>query len=79
MKRRVAMEDQYDSGSIGWAVLGFFVPLAGLILFIVWKDTKPLCAKKAGIGALVGVILSVVVSVIGSAAGLMVAGSMATM
>lgn len=44
-----------DSGSFGWAVLGFFIPLVGLILWLVWKDTKPKSAKMAGIGALVGV------------------------
>ena len=47
-----------DSGSIGWAILGFFIPLVGLILFLVWRTTKPKCAKMAGIGALVGFILS---------------------
>lgn len=54
-----------DSGSAGWGVLGFFFPLVGLILFLVWKDTKPRCAKSAGIGALVGVIVSVVFLIIG--------------
>lgn len=47
-----------DSGSFGWAVLGFFIPLVGLILWLVWKDTKPKSAKMAGIGALVGVVIS---------------------
>ena len=47
-----------DSGSFGWAVLGFFIPLVGLILWLVWKDTKPKSAKMAGIGALVGVGIS---------------------
>lgn len=56
-----------DSGSLGWAVLGFFIPLVGLILFLVWKDTKPLSAKKAGIGALVSVIVGAVCTVIGIA------------
>ncbi len=46
-----------DSGSVGWGVLGFFVPLVGLILFLVWHDEKPRCSKKAGIGALIGVIV----------------------
>ena len=45
---------QEDSGSIGWGVLGFFIPIVGLVLFLVWKDTKPKCAKNAGIGAIVG-------------------------
>lgn len=53
-----------DSGSFGWAVLGFFFPLVGLILFLVWKDSKPLSGKKAGIGALVGVISEVVLAIV---------------
>lgn len=57
------MQPVTDSGSFGWAVLGFFIPLVGLILFIVWKQTKPKCAKMAGIGALVGVILAIIANV----------------
>ena len=53
-----------DKGSFGWAVLGFFIPLVGLILFLVWKKDKPNSAKKAGLGALVSVILSVVMSIV---------------
>ena len=48
-----------DSGSIGWGILGCCIPIVGLVLFLVWKDTKPRNAKAAGIGALVTVILSV--------------------
>ena len=53
-----------DKGSFGWAVLGFFLPLVGLILFFVWKKEKPGNAKKAGLGALIGGILCVVVLLI---------------
>lgn len=53
-----------DSGSAGWGVLGFFFPVIGLILFLVWKGTKPLCAKNAGIGALIGVIVGFVLGLI---------------
>lgn len=53
-----------DSGSAGWGVLGFFIPLIGLILFLVWRDTKPKSAKSAGIGALIGVIAYVVFVII---------------
>lgn len=42
-----------SSSSIGWGVLGFFVPLAGLILYLVWKNDRPYDAKAAGIGALI--------------------------
>lgn len=44
-------DQQYD---FLWAVLGFFVPLVGLILFLLWQNTKPMTAKYIGIGALVG-------------------------
>ena len=49
-----------DNGGFGWGLLGFCIPIAGLILFLVWKDTKPKSSKAAGIGALVSVILVVV-------------------
>lgn len=49
-----------DNGSFGWAVLGFFIPLVGLILWLVWKDEKPKSAHQAGMGALVCVICGIV-------------------
>lgn len=49
-----------DTGSFGWAVLGFFFPLVGLILFLIWKTERPVSAKQAGMGALVSVIINVV-------------------
>lgn len=47
-----------DDGGIGWGLLGCCVPIAGLVLYLVWKDQKPRTAKAAGIGALVAVGLS---------------------
>ncbi len=52
-----------DNGGFGWGFLGFLIPLVGLILFLVWKDTKPKTAKAAGIGALVSVIAGIVLSI----------------
>lgn len=52
-----------DTGSIGWGVLGFFFPIIGLILYLVWKDEKPYTAKMAGKGALIGVITTVVLGI----------------
>jgi hypothetical protein len=49
-----------DAPSMGYAVLGFFIPLAGLILYLVWKDQYPLRAKSAGKGALIGFIADLV-------------------
>lgn len=48
-----------DTGSFGWAVLGFFFPLVGLILYLVWRTEKPVSAKQAGMGALVSVVATV--------------------
>ncbi|MGM9907917.1 zinc ribbon domain-containing protein [Limosilactobacillus sp.] len=48
-----------DTGSVWWGVLGFFIPIVGLILFIVWHNNEPKNAKSAGIGALIQVGLGV--------------------
>lgn len=55
---------QNDNGGFLWGLLGCCIPLVGLILFLVWKDSKPQTAKTAGIGALVGVIVVVVFYII---------------
>ena len=66
-----------DKGGFGWGVLGCCIPIVGLILFLVWKDTKPKTAKAAGIGALVSAIAGVLIYVLTFALGL--AGAMAGM
>ena len=48
-----------DAPNTGFAVLGFFIPLVGLILYLVNKDTFPKKAHSAGKGALIGVCVSV--------------------
>lgn len=50
--------------SAGWFWLGFFFPLIGLILYLVWKDEKPMRSKKCGKGALIGFIVSFVLGVV---------------
>lgn len=66
-----------DNGGFGWGVLGCCIPLVGLILFLVWKDTKPKSSKSAGIGALIGFgscillyVLMIFLGVLGAAAGM---------
>lgn len=49
-----------DAPNFGYALLGFCFPIVGLILFLVWKDTKPLNAKMAGKGALACLIFAIV-------------------
>ncbi len=53
-----------DAPSFGAAVIGFFIPLAGLILFLSWQYTFPMKAKSAGKGALAGVITAVILGVL---------------
>ena len=60
-----------DNGGFGWGVLGFCIPIVGLILFLVWRDTKPRTGKAAGKGALISVIISVVFYVLTAALGLL--------
>ncbi len=45
-----------DESSFGWALLGFLIPMLGLIFYLSWKDTMPLRARSIGKGALIGVI-----------------------
>ncbi len=53
-----------DAPSGGMTALGFFVPIVGLILYLVWKDQTPLKAHSAGKGALIGVIVWTALSII---------------
>ncbi len=64
-----------DSGSFGWAVLGFFFPLAGLLLWILWRDGRPMSARRAGKGAIVGAIVGLVLFVLLGVAMMFFAGS----
>ena len=51
-----------DKGSIGWGILGFLIPLVGLILFLVWRNKKPNSARVAGIGAIIGFVVNLVIT-----------------
>lgn len=53
-----------ESSSFGFAILGFFIPIVGLILFLIYEGKKPKQAKSAGKGALIGFITKIVLSII---------------
>ena len=53
-----------DKSSFGFALLGFFIPLVGLILFLIYEGKKPKRAKSAGKGALIGFITKIVLSIV---------------
>lgn len=54
-------------GALG--VVCFLVPIVGLILYIIWKDTMPMKAKGAGKAALWGFITGIVLYIVFMAIG----------
>lgn len=61
---KTSIANQNDAPNTGFAVLGFLIPLVGLILYLVNKDTAPLKAKSARKGALIGFCVSLVLSIV---------------
>ncbi|MBU1145526.1 MAG: zinc ribbon domain-containing protein [Firmicutes bacterium] len=53
-----------EGSTIGFGVLGFFIPLAGIILFIIWKDKRPKASKSAGIGAVIGFVGAIIYGIL---------------
>ena len=51
-----------EKASIGLAILSFFIPIVGIILFFAKKKTKPKTAKACGIAALISIVLCIVIS-----------------
>lgn len=52
-----------NQSNFGWGVLGFFFPLVGLILFLVWRKEQRPKSNASGIGALVGECMGVVLAI----------------
>lgn len=61
---KTGANDVADAPNSGFAVLGFLIPIVGLILYLIYQDRSPLKAKSAGKGALIGFITSVVLGII---------------
>ncbi len=53
-----------DAPNIGFAIIGFIIPIVGLILYLVYESKQPRKAKSAGKGALIGFITKVVISIL---------------
>ncbi len=56
-----------------WGLLGFFIPIAGFVLFLIWLKEKPKTAKSAGLGALIRTIITffiVMIAIIGLVIGI---------
>lgn len=48
-----------DKRSTVAAILGFFLPLAGLLIYLIEKEKYPLAMKSLGKGALIGACVHV--------------------
>lgn len=55
---------QEEKASVGLAILSFFIPLAGIIIYFTQKDKKPKTAKASGKCALASIIINVVITII---------------
>jgi uncharacterized membrane protein YvbJ len=53
-----------DASSVGYTVLGFFLPFVGVILFLVWHKSSPQKAISCGKGVAIAYIVSTVVALI---------------
>lgn len=53
-----------DNSNLGFAIFGFFIPIVGLILFLIYEEKKPKRAKSAVKGALIGFITEIVLAII---------------
>ncbi|SVC88668.1 uncharacterized protein METZ01_LOCUS341522 [marine metagenome] len=56
------MSNQESAGGIKFLCL--FIPLLGLILYLVWKDEKPVAATECGKFAIYGVIGWVIYTIV---------------
>ena len=50
------MSNTEGAGGIKW--LCFFIPMVGLILYLMWKSEKPVAASECGKFALYGIAVS---------------------
>ena len=53
-----------DSGHLLWGVFGFILPFPGLMLYLLWRKTKPLTANMVGKGSAIGYGVSFVLTVL---------------
>lgn len=74
----VGIQPMEDNPSTLLKIVCFLVPIVGLILYLVMKDTRPVSAKAYGKWALISVIVSVVLGIIGGCAGLFAIGDLSS-
>ncbi|HZK72254.1 MAG TPA: zinc ribbon domain-containing protein [Clostridia bacterium] len=58
--KQTSKENVLDIPSGGMNALGFFLPVVGLVLYLVWNDKTPKKAKAIGKWSLIGVVVGVI-------------------
>lgn len=53
-----------DKNNPFWGLLGFFLPAAGFVLFLVWRQEQPNDARHALRGSIAGLVIWVAVRII---------------
>lgn len=59
-----------DIGGFGWGLLGFCIPIVGIVLYFVWKEERPNTAKSLIQGALIGGAIYVLGNILTACVGL---------
>ena len=50
-----------DKSSVNVALISFFLPLVGLVIYLVYKDNQPLKAESAKMGTIWGFFLPIII------------------
>lgn len=61
----VSIAKNLDEPDAKLYVLSFFIPIVGLILFLIWKNQYPERASSCADGATNGIITYIILSIIG--------------
>jgi urea transporter len=52
-----------DTNNPLWGLLGFIVPIAGIVLYLVWRFERIRDSKYALIGAIIGAVIQLAASI----------------
>ena len=58
------VHNETDKSEILYNVLSFFIPLIGLIFFLIWKDEYPVRAKACLKWMIISIVLSIALTVL---------------
>lgn len=55
-----SLENPQDKLNVGLGILAFFIPIAGFIMYFLWKSDTPKRAGKAGTFGLIGLFVNLI-------------------